>query len=121
MSERVFPTVMAAIALLVAIIALTCALAHAAVVTLAWDAVPDPEVTGYKVYVGTASGTYGTPIDCKNVTTCAVNGLHLGTKYYFAATAYAASGIESGYSNEVSYTVPVPSPKNAHVIVVVTP
>ncbi|HEY5997776.1 MAG TPA: choice-of-anchor D domain-containing protein [bacterium] len=80
--------------------------ALAAQVTLAWDANTEPDVTGYKVYYGTASGVYGTPIDAGNVTTYTVTGLTDGTTYYFAATAYDSVGNESGYSNEVPYTVP---------------
>ena len=32
-------------------------------VTLAWDPKTDPNLSGYKVYFGTASRTYGVPLD----------------------------------------------------------
>ncbi len=65
-----------------------------------WGILQDrPE--GYKVYYGTASRTYGPPIDVGNVTTCMVPGLTQGVTYYFAVTAYDPSYNESGYSDEV--------------------
>ena len=75
-------------------------------VILAWDANTEPDVTGYKVYSGTTSGTYGAPIDVGNVLTYTVSGLTDGQTYFFAVTAYDSFGNESGYSNEVTYTVP---------------
>jgi hypothetical protein len=41
--------------------------------------------------------------------TCKVDGLDLGTQYFFVVTAVDAQGFESGYSNEVGHT-PMPSP-----------
>jgi hypothetical protein len=76
----------------------------AADVPLAWDASTSPDVTGYKVYVGTASRTYGAPITIGNQTTYTVTGLSAGT-YYFAVTAINAGGDESDYSNEVTTTI----------------
>jgi hypothetical protein len=73
----------------------------AADVSLAWDASVTPEVTGYKVYYGNSSGVYGTPITIGNQTSYTVTGLTAGT-YYFAVTAFDASGNESDFSNEVS-------------------
>jgi fibronectin type 3 domain-containing protein len=75
-------------------------------VTLAWDPPADPRITGYKVYVGTASGVYSTPIDVGNVTSYTLIGLTPGTVYYFVVTTYDSSGIESVFSNEVSGTSP---------------
>lgn len=74
---------------------------------LTWDA---EAVSGYRVYYGTAPGTYlqlfGQGLNVGNVTTYTMTGLNGGTKYYFAVTAYDASNSESGYSNEVSKTFP---------------
>jgi hypothetical protein len=80
-----------------------CVHALAADVSLSWEA-STSTVTGYKVYVGTASGTYGTPTTIGNLTSYTVTGLSSGT-YYFAVTAYDASGNESSYSNEVTKTI----------------
>ena len=77
-------------------------------VTLTWsvptanaDETALTDLAGYKVYYGTASESYTTPIDAGNVTTYTVTGLSTGT-YYFAVTAYNSTGDESGFSNEAS-------------------
>ena len=71
-------------------------------IKLAWDPSNEPDVAGYKVYYGTAPGTYGPPIDVGNVTSYALTGLIKGEKYYIAVTAYDTSKHESGFSKEVS-------------------
>jgi len=70
---------------------------------VSWDASSEPDLAGYKLYYGTASRSYGAPIDVGNQTTYTITGLGPGT-YYFAATAYNTSGNESGFSNEASKT-----------------
>lgn len=78
-------------------------------VSLAWDpgevspGVIDPTVTGYNVYYGTSSGNYLVPVS-STTTTVTLTGLGLGP-YYFAVKSFNASGIESGFSNEVSTTL----------------
>jgi len=76
---------------------------HAAQVTLAWDASTDPSIAGYKVYYGASSRSYQVVIDVGNITTYTISNLQSGSPYYFATTDYNTSGLESGYSNEVSY------------------
>jgi hypothetical protein len=78
-------------------------------VTLTWDANTETDLAGYKVFSGTASGTYDTnnPIDVGNWTSCTISGLTEGGTYYYAAKAYNTAGLESDYSNEVSYKAPV--------------
>jgi len=76
-------------------------------VTLAWDANIETNVAGYKVYYGVGSRAYTNAINAGNVTNQTVPGLIEGTTYYFAATAYDISSIESDYSDEVTYTVPL--------------
>ena len=76
---------------------------NCAQVTLAWDANSEPNIAGYKVYYGTASRVYNWYFDVGKVTTYSVTGLTDGSTYYFAATAYDTSGVESTYSSEVSY------------------
>jgi fibronectin type 3 domain-containing protein len=78
--------------------------AQAGQVTLAWDANTEPDLAGYKIHYGTASGNYSVHLDVLNVTSYTVTGLTDGQTYYFAATAYDEAGNESGYSNEATYT-----------------
>ena len=73
--------------------------------SLSWSPVTSTNLAGYKVYMGTASGRYGTPLDVGNVTTYVASNLTLGTTYYFVVTSYSTSGSESPYSNEVSKSV----------------
>ncbi len=91
----------------------------AADVTLAWDASPQPEVTGYNLYYGTAPGQYSNYVVCGNVTICTVTSLAAGT-YYFAVTAYDASGGQSGFSNEVSTIIQAGTDSQPPVITSVT-
>jgi hypothetical protein len=71
-------------------------------ITLLWNANTESDLAGYKVYVGTTSGVYSTPIDVGNVTSFVVPGLTPGIQYYFVVTAYDTSSNESARSNEVS-------------------
>jgi hypothetical protein len=71
---------------------------------LAWNASTGSTVTGYKVYYGTQSGQYTTSVDAGNVTNYTVTNLQTGPTYYFAVTAYNSAGLQSPYSNEVSYS-----------------
>jgi hypothetical protein len=76
-------------------------------VTLAWNPSTDPTVVGYNIYYGGASGSYTNMINAGNATTATISGLIPGTTYYLAATTYNSSSIESPFSSEVSYTVPI--------------
>ena len=71
-------------------------------INLVWKASTTPNVVGYKVYYGTASGAYSNSIDVGNVTTYGITGLTKGQTYFLATTAYDVSHNESSYSNEVS-------------------
>lgn len=76
-------------------------------VTLAWDPSPGGAIAGYRLYDGPASRTYTNVLDVGSATTATVSNLIRGTTYFFAATAYDTNGLESDYSSEVSYTVPL--------------
>lgn len=76
------------------------------VIRLQWDANTETDLAGYKVYSGQTSGSYNPPVDVGNITTATVSNLTQGATYYFAVTAYSTSGLESPFSQEVSYTVP---------------
>ena len=75
----------------------------AAEVTLAWDANPEPSVQGYKVYYGKTSESYSSVLDAGNRTDCVITGLDPGVTYYFACTAYSATGDESNFSGEIIF------------------
>jgi hypothetical protein len=74
-------------------------------VTLSWDPSTATNLAGYKVYKGTASGVYSSPITVGNVTSYTISNLGIGSTYYFAVTEYNTSGLESGFSNEVSKSI----------------
>jgi len=94
--------------LLLGILFITAFTGLAANVTLAWDPSPDPQVVGYRIYYGAASGNYTNSSPVGMVTTATLTGLAVGTTYYFAATAFDTNGVESIFSNETSYT-PIPA------------
>jgi hypothetical protein len=71
-------------------------------VRLSWDANPEPDVVGYRVYYGGSSGTYTDSIDVSAVTTAEVAGLLVGANYYFVVVAFNQSGLESDFSDELS-------------------
>jgi hypothetical protein len=73
--------------------------------TLSWAANTDSDLAGYKVYMGTQSGLYGTPIAVGNVTTYQVTNLQPNTTYFFSITALDSAGNESLHSSEVSKSV----------------
>lgn len=75
-------------------------------VTLTWDPNTESDLAGYKIYSGVQSGSYQRNVDVGNITSYILTGLDLGVTYYIAATAYNTKGLESGFSNEVAYTVP---------------
>src|SRR6516164_2304566 len=72
-------------------------------VTLAWDPSSGPNLAGYRVHEGTSSGIYTQVLYVGNVTTATISNLTAGVTFYFAVTAYNTSGLESTYSNEVSF------------------
>src|SRR5262249_5592918 len=77
-------------------------------VTLAWD--PVTNAAGYRLYSGTTSHVYTQQIDVGNATSALVSNLIDGQIYFFAVTAYDATGVESNFSSEVSYTGGAPTP-----------
>jgi hypothetical protein len=62
------------------------------------------DLAGYKVYYGTAPGSYSKSFTVTPGTTYTITGLAPGT-YYIAVTAYNTTGMESEYSNEVTKTI----------------
>jgi len=81
---------------------LCAAMVHAQQVTLAWDASPSPEVTAYRIYFGTNAGNYSFVTNASLVLTQTVLLPHSG-RWFFAATAKDANGLESDFSNMVQW------------------
>lgn len=88
---------------------LLCVSAAAAEVRLIWDRNPESDIAGYRVYWGTTprgptppaySSTFSVGVDPG----ATVTGLVIGTEYFFAVTAFNIYGLESDYSNEISFT-----------------
>jgi hypothetical protein len=75
-------------------------------VSLAWDASPSREVTGYLLHYGTASGSYPSQIDVGTNLTATISGLKEGQTNYFVVTAYNSMRLESLPSAEISFIVP---------------
>src|SRR5262245_3534719 len=75
--------------------------------TASWNPNPEPNVAGYQLMYGTASGAYTTVIDVGDATSYSfsVTG---GVTYYFVLQAYNTAGVYSPYSAEVSLMVPLP-------------
>lgn len=72
--------------------------------TISWDANTEPDLAGYKVYVGRTShiyGSLGSPINVGNVTSYELT-LNDSGAWFFAVTAYDSSANESGFSTEVT-------------------
>jgi hypothetical protein len=76
-------------------------------VTLEWDPSAPSPVDGYRVYYGSKSNRYTVNEDVGNRTSHTFIGLERGKTYFFAVTAYTGAA-QSGFSNEVSLTIPNP-------------
>jgi len=80
------------------------ATAQAAAVAVSWRANDEPDLAGYRIYLGPASRVYGASIPVgAEATSYQLTGLSPGTVYYLALTAIDASGLESDHSAEISF------------------
>ncbi len=73
-------------------------------VTVTWGANSEGDLQGYRVYVGTSSGSRAQMFDVGNVTSTRLT-LPLGSTYFFVVTAYDRSGNESSPSIELSRSI----------------
>ncbi len=83
---------------------LSAAVALAFGATLEWDPNPEANVAGYRVYIGSHTREYNTVIDVGLATQKLLESLEPERSYYFAVTAYDSDGLESDFSDEVTYT-----------------
>lgn len=77
--------------------------ALAADITLAWDLNGEPDLAGYKLYLGNHSRNYTQIIDLGLTTQYTIGNLMEEAIYFFTLTAYNQKGLESSFSNEVRY------------------
>jgi hypothetical protein len=78
--------------------------------TLAWNPVPDPDVAGYNLYYGTASRVYTSVVQVEDTAQVTIMGLRPGVTYFLAVTTVSSSGLESDYSDEITFTLPIVVP-----------
>ena len=71
-------------------------------VGLSWTANTEPDLAGYKVYIGTQSRLYNPPITLGPVAAYNAANLTTGRTYYFCVSAFDSAGNESPCSTEVS-------------------
>jgi hypothetical protein len=84
-----------------------CAHATETAPTLQWDPNPELTIAGYNVYIGSSSRNYASVIDVGLQTSILLTNLTQGITSFFAVTAYDADRLESPFSDEVFYTLPV--------------
>ena len=77
---------------------------------LEWAPNPEADITGYKVYVGSASGNYESIIDVVGATRAILPSVPLGSTLYLAVSAYNSAGLESQPSSELVVIADVPKP-----------
>jgi hypothetical protein len=79
-------------------------------VTLTWVASTSPNITGYDVYRGDASGGPYTKLDSSPVTGTAYTDttVEAGQTYYYVTTAVNSQGVQSSDSNQATAVVPSP-------------
>jgi hypothetical protein len=75
-------------------------------VSLAWNANPENNITGYRVSYGTSSGVFPNVVNVGTNPIAYISGLYEGTTYYFVVAAVNQAGLQGEASDETSYLVP---------------
>ncbi len=73
-------------------------------VTVAWDANPEPDISGYQVYYGVVSSGSTNVVPVSGSTQQQVAGLQPQRQYWFYVTAKNSAGLESDPSTVLFYT-----------------
>ena len=82
-------------------------------IRIKWDPILLPDLSGYRVHYGYASGQYDRTIEVGKATEYIISGLLEDTPYFFTVTAYDTAGNESSNSAEATVTIrPAGSPQN---------
>jgi hypothetical protein len=85
--------------------------------TIHWQVNTETDLKEYRVYHGTASRRYSTPLPVGKATSYTFNSLTEGVTHYFAITAVDTSDNESGFSAEVSKFIPVSDTQSPQVTI----
>jgi hypothetical protein len=75
---------------------------------LSWTLGTESDLAGYKVYVGTASGTYnypGSPFTVGKANTYTISNLPISQTYFFAISAFDTAGNDSALSAELTKSI----------------
>lgn len=93
--------------IILCLIFLTACTAFSAVI-VSWNTNTEKDLAGYKIYFGKKSRLYENTVTVNTDTSHIIDNYRFleGAKYYFAVTAFDSSGNESGFSEEVSVTIP---------------
>lgn len=75
-----------------------------------WRTNSEPDLAGYRLYVGTVPAVYTNFVDVGKVTSFELPNLVRGMDYYFALTAYNTGGVESERTPELSCRIPLLPP-----------
>ena len=75
-------------------------------VTIKWDKSPSDGVVSYNLYYGFTNRNYVKSVNTTNLQVT-LDKVIVGQTYYFAATALDSYGLESDYSDELIYNIPV--------------
>lgn len=102
-----FPFILFSLLLILALIfSLSVKNVYSMEITLAWDAVEDVDLAGYRIFYHQEGEIYdyNSP-DWEGIdTNCIIQNLDPNTIYYFVARAFDSEGNESDNSNEVYYS-----------------
>lgn len=88
---------------------LAASLASAADVRIAWTPNAEPDLAGYKLYLGSAPGRYAAPVVVPTPPYTFANVAGNST-FYFTMTAYDRAGNESARIKEIVIQTPLPPP-----------
>lgn len=80
------------------------------VVQVQWDANPETNISGYRIYYGQTGGLTTNVMDVGNQTSGMVTNLNFSTSYFFYVTAYNFFNLESDPSQILYYTTRVFQP-----------
>ena len=70
--------------------------------SLSWTANTEPDLAGYKLYIGAQSGLYNPAITLGTVTAYSTTNLASGKTYYFCISVFDGAGNESPCSAQIS-------------------